>query len=57
MEKLLNKQLAQYLSDGNILDHSQFGFREGHGTETALLTEVEELRSVLDPGGKAALVL
>lgn len=57
LEKILNKQLPTYIAENNLLDHSQFGFREGNGTETALVTVTEELRKPLDAGKKAALIL
>lgn len=57
LEKLLNTQLTAFISAGNLLDHSQYGCREGHGTETALVMAAEELRIILDAGGKAALIL
>lgn len=55
LETILNKQLTTYIAENNLLDHSQFGFREGHGTETALVTV--ELRKPLDARKKAALIL
>lgn len=57
LEKLLNTKLTAFISAGNLLDHSQYGCREGHGTETALGMAAEELRIILDAGGKAALIL
>lgn len=56
-EKLLNSQLALYIEDNNLLDETQFGFRKGHGTETALIKASDEIRTVLDQGGAAVLVL
>lgn len=54
-EKIMNTQLAQFID--NLLDDTQFGFRKGHGTETALIKASDEIRMVLDKGGAAVLVL
>lgn len=36
-ERVLNVQLSQFIENNNLLDDTQFGFRRGHGTETALI--------------------
>ncbi|KAJ1108656.1 hypothetical protein NDU88_006032 [Pleurodeles waltl] len=36
IEKAINRQLATFIEDHNILDTSQSGFRKKHSTETAL---------------------
>lgn len=53
----MNTQLAQFIEQNKLLDDTQFGFRKGHSTETALIKASEEIRFVLDKGGAAVLVL
>lgn len=57
LEKHLNRTLTKYLATNNLLDSSQHGFRSGHSTESALVIATEEIRRVVDGGGRAVLVL
>ena len=49
-EKILHARLIKYINDFNILYKYQFGFREGHSTELALIEIVDNIRYSLDSG-------
>lgn len=57
IEKTMNTQLSAFLEHNNILDSTQYGFRGGHSTESALLKFTEEIRITLDQGGRAAMIM
>ena len=57
MEKVINTQLADHLELHQLLDSSQSGFRTNHSTETALIAATDDIRSILDHGETAALIL
>ncbi len=44
LERVVFNQVSLFLSQNNILDTKQSGFRSGHSTETALLSVTEALR-------------
>ncbi|KAJ4430333.1 hypothetical protein ANN_22549 [Periplaneta americana] len=50
LERIVHKQLTDYLNTHNILDPYQSGFRMGHSTLTALLKVTEDIREALDKG-------
>uniref|UniRef100_A0A803TDF9 Reverse transcriptase domain-containing protein n=1 Tax=Anolis carolinensis TaxID=28377 RepID=A0A803TDF9_ANOCA len=57
LERVVASQLQGFLDDINYLDQSQSGFRPGHGTKTALVALVDDLRRELDRGSVTLLVL
>ena len=48
LEKLVHKQLSQFLTSNNILSNLQSGFRPGHGCITATLKVLDDIISSLD---------
>lgn len=56
-EKHINITLSKYLDQNVIFDGTQFGFRNAHSTESALIVVAEEISDIMDNGGKAAAVL
>ena len=44
LEKIVFKQVSDFLSQNNFLEPKQSGFKSGHSTETALLSVTEALR-------------
>ncbi|KAJ1124555.1 hypothetical protein NDU88_003006 [Pleurodeles waltl] len=57
IEKTVNKQLTNFLVDNSLLDPSQSGFRANHSTETALISVTDDIRTLMDNGETAALIL
>lgn len=57
LEKAVNQQLMQYLESNKLLDPTQHDFRSCHSTETALIMVTEEIRRLVDRGGRAVLIL
>ncbi len=50
------KQVTAFLTQNNLLDSNQSGFRSGHSTETALLSVVEDLR-LARTASKSSLII
>ena len=50
LEQIMNKRLQDFIKLHNILYKYQFGFREGHGTDLALITIVDKISEALDAG-------
>ncbi|KAJ1098316.1 hypothetical protein NDU88_003431 [Pleurodeles waltl] len=57
IEKIVSSQLSRFLEDSKVLDTSQFGFCRNHSTETALIAATDDIRTMLDKGETAALIL
>uniref|UniRef100_A0A803TP95 Reverse transcriptase domain-containing protein n=1 Tax=Anolis carolinensis TaxID=28377 RepID=A0A803TP95_ANOCA len=57
VERVVAAQLQAFLVDTDFLDPAQSGFRQGHGTKTALVALVDDLRRELDRGSVSLLVL
>ena len=49
-EKLVYKRMKSFIEEKNILCTSQYGFRQGHSTEHALLDIVSRIQSNMDAG-------
>jgi len=57
LERLVARQLMQYLSYADLLPSLQSGFRPGHSTETAILRVLSDILQAVDRGDSAALIL
>lgn len=57
LEKHLNAQLSIYLEQQQLLDPTQYGFRSYHGSETALITAANNIRTLADVGQTMRLIL
>lgn len=57
LEKIVRKQIEEFLTKNNLLDNFQSGFRSGRSTQTALLKVTEDMRKTLDDGEVTILTL
>ena len=57
VERVVQRQLAAYMSHNHLLSPSQHGFRPHHSTETALLTVTNRIFSNMDRGHVSPLCL
>ena len=57
LERLVVRQLLEYLSSADLLPPLQSGFRPGYSTETAVLRVLADILQAVDRGDLAALVL
>jgi hypothetical protein len=57
LERLVVRQLMDYLTSADLLPPLQSGFRPGHSTETAVLRVLSDILQAVDRGDLAALVL
>jgi len=56
-ERVVSRQLMDYLQLHHLLPPLQSGFRAGHSTETAVLHVLSDILAAVDAGNLAALVL
>ena len=54
---MVSKQLSDHLSQNNLLDPNQSGFKKAHSTETALLAVTEALHAAQAASQSAVLIL
>ena len=57
LERLVYKQLSDFLEQNQLLNARQAGFRKGHSTQTALLGITEDVRIAIEQGMITALIL
>ena len=57
LERVVAKQLTDYLQSADLLPRLQSGFRPGHSTGTATLRVLSDILTAVDGGDIAALVL
>jgi hypothetical protein len=57
LERLVVRQLMEYLTAADLLPTLQSGFRPGHSTETAVLQVLSELLEAVDRGDLGILIL
>lgn len=57
IESVVHKQVTEYLTNGDLLNPFQSGFRVGHSTATALLKVTEDIRSAMEQSQVTVLVL
>jgi len=57
LERLVARQLRDYLLSADLLPPLQFGFRRGHSTQTAVLQVLSDILQAVNRGNSAALVL
>jgi hypothetical protein len=57
LEKLVHKQVSEFLSENNLYAENQSGFRKGYSTKTALLKVIDDVRAAIDKRLLTLLVL
>ncbi len=57
LEQAVFNQVSAFLTQNNLLNSKQYGFRSGHSTETALLSVVEALRLARADSKSSILIL
>ncbi len=57
LERVLFNQVCGFLTQNNLLESNQSGFRSGHLTETALLSVIEALRLARAASKSSLLIL
>ena len=57
MEKIVLRQLIEYLQNNDLLPKHQSAYRQSHSTETALLRVTNDILQMLDSGNLSILSL
>ncbi len=57
LERIVLNQVTAFLTQNNLLDSNQSGFRSGHSTKTPLLSVVEDLRLARTASKSSLLIL
>uniref|UniRef100_A0A3B1IH82 Reverse transcriptase domain-containing protein n=1 Tax=Astyanax mexicanus TaxID=7994 RepID=A0A3B1IH82_ASTMX len=57
LERGVLNQVSGFLSQNDLLDQNQSGFKKGHSTETALLSVTEALKTARAAGQSSVLIL
>uniref|UniRef100_A0A3B1K377 Reverse transcriptase domain-containing protein n=1 Tax=Astyanax mexicanus TaxID=7994 RepID=A0A3B1K377_ASTMX len=57
LERAVLNQVSGFLSQNDLLDQNQSGFKKGHSTETALLSVTEALKTARAAGQSSVLIL
>lgn len=52
-EKILKKQICNYITDNNLLTPFQSGYRPNHSTKTVMLKILDDIGFILDQGSSA----
>ena len=56
LEKIVHKQLIDYLEKNHMLSNSQFGFRPGRSTEQAVTSLTDHIRKEMDKGNYTGIL-
>ncbi|KAJ4436980.1 hypothetical protein ANN_17112 [Periplaneta americana] len=57
LERIVHRQITNYMNEHKLFDEYQSGFRAGHNTSTALLKVTEEIREAIDSNKVTILTL
>ena len=57
LERVVFNQISSFLTQNNLLDNNQSGFKSGHSTETALLSVIEALKLARAASKSSVLIL
>ena len=57
LEKIVQDQITQYLTQENLTDELQSGYKKGHSTQTVLLKVVDDIKKGMDEHQVTVLVL
>ncbi|KAJ4452058.1 hypothetical protein ANN_03574 [Periplaneta americana] len=57
LERIVHRQITNYMNEHKLFDKYQSGFRAGHNTSTALLKVTEDIREAIDSNKVTILTL
>ncbi|KAJ4435031.1 hypothetical protein ANN_23604 [Periplaneta americana] len=57
LERIVHRQITNYMNEHKLFDEYQSGFRAGHNTSTALLKVTEDIREAIDSNKVTILTL